>query len=204
MPIVDLTHVFGGQVPVFPGDPKPSIVQTAYLGTSGQNAFTLTTGTHAGTHVDAPMHMLDGGDDIASVPADRFVGRGVLIDARGEARIDIAHLAKSRLLPGDIVVLWTGWSDRYGSDAYYDSHPVVTTAFAHALVDAGISALGLDTPSPDRPPFPIHSKLLGAGILIIENLANVAALAEVDDFRVIALPLRIQTDASPVRVIAEF
>jgi kynurenine formamidase len=65
---------------------------------------------------------------------------------------------------------------------------------------AGVEILGLDTPSPDRPPFAIHKILLSHNILIIENLTNLQALSEVSEFEVLAAPPKIRCEAAPVRV----
>lgn len=79
---------------------------------------------------------------------------------------------------------------------------MVTDAFAQALVEAGVHMLGLDTPTPDRAPFPVHKILLGNGVLIAENLTNLEELLTVPSFIVFALPAKLQADAAPARVIA--
>jgi kynurenine formamidase len=57
-----------------------------------------------------------------------------------------------------------------------------------------------DTLDPSRP---VHTRLLKAGILIVEHLCNLAALPE-EGFRFYAVPLRIVRGASfPVRAFAE-
>jgi len=56
--------------------------------------------------------------------------------------------------------------------------------------------------SPDHEPFPIHKLLLSNDVLIIENLTNLEKLAG-KEFRIIALPINLQEDAAPARVIAE-
>jgi kynurenine formamidase len=63
--------------------------------------------------------------------------------------------------------------------------------------------LGLDTPTPDQSPFLIHKILLGNEILIIENLTHTEELLEFPNFEIIALPLKIDADGSPARVIAK-
>jgi kynurenine formamidase len=63
--------------------------------------------------------------------------------------------------------------------------------------------VGLDVPSPDRPPYPVHRILLGNGILILENLTGLETLPSDQVFRLYALPLMVEADSAPVRVIAE-
>jgi kynurenine formamidase len=69
-------------------------------------------------------------------------------------------------------------------------------------VKASVSAVGLDTPSPDREPFSIHRQLLGSGVLIIENLTKLEGLVGATPYEVIALPIKFQAEAAPARVIA--
>ena len=70
------------------------------------------------------------------------------------------------------------------------------------MVELGVHAVGMDTLGPDEPPFPTHKILLGNGILIIENLTNLDKLIG-KQFDVIALPVKLATDAASVRVIAK-
>lgn len=73
---------------------------------------------------------------------------------------------------------------------------------AEFLVDRGITLIGVDFPSIDRPPFPAHEMLLGNDVLILENLTNLDAVTG-PVFQLSAIPLRIiGRDGSPVRAIA--
>jgi kynurenine formamidase len=157
---------------------------------------------HAGTHIDAPAHMLAGGASIQDIPASTFIGRGRLIDARGVAIAGPELLEGAEIDPGDIVLVLTGFSDRFGQPAYYRDYPEISEAFAEALIRRGVRLLGLDTPSPDRPPFRVHKLLLANGVLIIENLTNLAALLGAAHFEIAALPLKLDAGAAPARVMA--
>ena len=59
----------------------------------------------------------------------------------------------------------------------------------------------MDMPDPDYPPYKYHKKFLKAGILILENLTNLQNLIGIDDFEVLALPLKIHAEASFVRAV---
>nr|MBP9691294.1 cyclase family protein [Candidatus Woesebacteria bacterium] len=83
-------------------------------------------------------------------------------------------------------------------------YPSMTAEFAQILVDRKVKVVGMDILGPDTDPsWPAHKVLLGNEVLIIENLTNLEKLLEVQEFKIIALPSKYQTDASPVRVIAE-
>jgi kynurenine formamidase len=200
MRLIDLTHAFAEPMPVFPGDPPPRLRQTGDL--DGAPMFELTTGMHVGTHIDAPRHLFLEGIGIAELPLERLIGPGLLIDARGRDRIDASLLEGVELRAGATVVVCTGFSMHFREPAYYLDYPEVAHDFAAKLVDAKVRMLALDTPSPDHAPYAVHKRLLGAGVLIAENLTNVEALFGAGEFELIALPLKLQAEAAPARVVA--
>jgi kynurenine formamidase len=168
----------------------------------GYNNSVLRTGMHAGTHVDVPRHMLDDDRHISDYPLESFAGRGCLLDVRGEVLIRWKPDYKEQVQEGDIVVFYTGFDRRFGDKGYFTDHPVLERELAEFLVERNVRAVGMDLPSPDRPPFEVHKLLFRAGIPIIENLTNLQALAEVESFELFAFPLKIRAEASPVRVVA--
>ena len=118
--------------------------------------------------------------------------------------IDVEAVAPhaERLRKTRRVVFNTHWHHRWGADDYFTAHPVITGPAAKFLVDCGVVLVGVDTPSVDRPPYPAHLELLGAGLLIVENLTNLDSITG-DEFELIALPLAIHgRDGSPVRTVA--
>ncbi len=203
MNLIDLTHTFGQNMPVFPGDPMPKLEQIASIGADDYNMYRLCSGMHVGTHMDAPYHMIAGGRLMCDVPTDRFFGRGRLIDARGRSLVTSDLLPPTGIEKGDIVLVLTGWYHRFHDDAYYRDFPEIAPEFARELLNADASILALDTPSPDRPPFEIHKMLLSNDVVIIENLTNLEVLVGIGEFDVIALPAKLQCEAAPVRVIAK-
>lgn len=202
MKLIDLTHTFDENMPVYPGDPVPELKQTAFIGEHGYNDYCLHSGMHVGTHMDAPLHMIPNGAFMSQIPATQFFGRGRLVDARGQSSVSADLLNGVALKKGDIVLVLTGWYKHFRSSDYYEAFPEIEPAFAERLVDAGVSILGLDTPTPDKPPFPIHKILLSKHVLIIENLNDLESLLGVVEFEVIAAPVKFRCEAAPVRVIA--
>lgn len=201
---IDLTRTFVHGMAPYPGDAPPRIVQRNKIAREGYNGFVVTTGMHVGTHIDAPLHMIEGGKHLSEVPIGNFVGRGRLVDARGQEEISSGLLQGLELCRGDIVLVQTGFEDHFHDPPFYfGRYPAVTEDFAQVLVRSGVTLLGLDTPGPDRAaPFKVHKILLANEILIIENLVNLAPLREAKGFEVIALPVKYHCDGGPVRVIA--
>ncbi|MEO0392884.1 MAG: cyclase family protein [Pseudomonadota bacterium] len=202
--IIDLSHRFTDNMPVYPGDPCSRLYQCAHLAKDGFNDHMVESAMHVGTHMDAPLHMLEDGAVIADFPATLFQGRGVLIDARDRRDIDADLLANKTLKPGDLVMVWTGWSRHYRTDQYFQEWPVFTADFCEALVANGVTLVGMDTPGPDGDErFIAHKILLAKQVLIVENVTNLEALADHPDFRIHAYPISYEADAAPVRIVAE-
>ena len=75
MTIIDLSHRICDGMPVYPGDVQTRLVQERFLSRDYYNGYTLHTALHAGTHVDAPIHLLDKDQrPIAELPLERFCG----------------------------------------------------------------------------------------------------------------------------------
>ncbi|MFH0770042.1 MAG: cyclase family protein [Candidatus Peregrinibacteria bacterium] len=202
MPVFDLTHRFDSSTPFYPGDPKPLLRKTATLEENGFVDFEMRSGMHIGTHMDGPLHMIRGGKSLAQIPVERFRGPGILLDARGKEVVEIELLEGMTIPARAFLLILTGQSQKYRTAAYHERRPVLSEAFAECVASMGISAVGIDAPGPDREPYPVHKILLSKEILIIENLANLEALLGAERFEVIALPLKLETDSAPARVIA--
>ena len=87
MTIIDLSHRICDGMPVYPGDVQTRLVQERFLSRDYYNGYTLHTALHAGTHVDAPMHLLDKDQrPIAELPLERFCGPGFLLDGLDEEK----------------------------------------------------------------------------------------------------------------------
>ena len=126
----------------------------------------------------------------------------VLLDVRKASNIKYKGFYSNIVKQDDIVLLYTGHSDRYGTGEYYTDQPLIDKKLANFFAHKKIKMLGLDLPSPDNYPFEIHKILFANDILIIENLTNLAKFIDVKNFEVIAFPLKIRAEASMARVVA--
>ena len=104
---IDLSHSFYEEMSVYPGDIVPRLCNRDQVPPHINAYYSLKTGMHAGTHVDAPLHMLAGGLSIDQLPLESFSGRGRLVDARGKAEVLPDLLQDCEVLSGDIVLVMT-------------------------------------------------------------------------------------------------
>lgn len=205
----DLSQPIETGMQTFPGDPDVSVEPVATADSEGYRVSRLGCSTHTGTHIDAPTHVgLEGSID--SFGLDRFVFDARVIDCTAfDAREPIGPAVLPDDDGGGMVVLETGW-ERFWGTARYREHPYLTPEAADRCVEAGWS-VGLDTLSPDPTPsehaapeepdgVPVHRRLLGNDLFIVENLRN---LDGIDRCRLFAVPLSIAGgDGSPVRAFA--
>lgn len=165
--------------------------------------------THAGTHVEAPYHAFEDGAKVADLDPRSLIGPAAVVDfsdkgagqpiAREEMIERGAHIEN-----GDILLIRTGLSRHYLTEKY--RRPYLETEAVDWLIDRGIKALGIDCSGFENRAVESnevnHRKLLGQGILIIEDMNNLDRLQE-DRVFFFALPLRIEgLDACWIRPIA--
>lgn len=205
MKYIDLTYTFTSNMPVYPGDSVPELVQTATQ--DNISHFHLSSGMHVGTHMDAPLHMIVGGKELSQYPVDKFFGRGHLVDVRSvvyeRGLIAGDFLDSHDIQKGDFVLLFTGFGEKFGQAVYYEGYPEISEDFSRRLVDLGVNIVGMDTPSPDRAPYLVHKILLSNDVLIVENLCNLEQLLNQQNFEIIALPSKFQAEAAFARVVAK-
>lgn len=199
MKIIDISHVLDCNTPVFPGDYKLSLSKDKTMENDSHIAYLLKSCLHTGTHIDMPMHLITDDRTAADFPPDCFIGKGVLLDVRGENPIAMKPEYRNAVTSGSIVLLYTGHDRFYREKEYFTGYPAVGEELADFLLEKDIKILGMDTPAPDYPPYNFHKSLLSNGVFVLENLHNLNNLLGVQDFEVIALPLKISAEASFVR-----
>lgn len=200
MGFIDLSVEINQNTPVYPGDPKTVIKPAGVFGKDGFNDHLVSIGTHVGTHIDAPFHMVADGKSLGQIPIEQFVGRGCYINVK--KGFDLETIKQADIREDDIVIFHTGIIDRYHEADYYENYPEIPEEVANYLVEKKIKMVGMDMSGPDHPPHKIHKILLSGGVLIIENLTNLDKLSD-KNFTVYALPIKLDIDGAPARVIAQ-
>lgn len=201
MKFVDLSHPLNEKTPVFPGDPKVKIQPQGILERDGYEDHLICIGTHIGTHIDAPSHMILGEKNLDQFPLEKFTGKGFYIKVDDD-KFDSEQIKNVKISEGDIVIFHTGMSENYQELAYFEDYPQLPEDIANYLVEKKVKMVGVDMCSLDHKPYPIHKIFLSNNILLIENLINLSQL-EGKEFKIYAFPLNLQVDGSPTRVIAE-
>lgn len=159
--MVRLGHVFDANASIYPGDPVPTVEQVATVPVDGFLLEKVTTGTHTGTHLSAPGHFLEGATTVDKLPAEDFAWPVRVIDVRQrvanapEFQVSINDIRAfehrhGRIPEGALVVLYTGFQDKFGTPAFLDAAPGFSEAAINFLFDnREIKAVGSDTFGPD-------------------------------------------------------
>ncbi|MQA88233.1 MAG: cyclase family protein [Streptosporangiales bacterium] len=212
--IVDLSHPVDAGTQVYPGDPVPRFAAASTIERDGYNLLHVSMGSQSGTHCDAPYHFAPDGAGIDRMELALFAGPAVVVDIPEPAprhRItweEIAPVA-DRLGEGVVVLLRTGWSRRYGGDAYFD-HPFLDAEACRRILRTGVRTICLDTINIDETPdddhpgegFPVHRLVAAANGVIGENFAHLDRIDFPDPF-VAFFPIKLTgADGAPVRAVA--
>jgi kynurenine formamidase len=212
--LIDLSHPVHEGMPAYPGLPGPEIRDHLSREASRANYAPgtefqigrITMVANTGTYVDAPFHRYGDGADLAALPLERIADLdGLVVDVRKAGREIGPRWLTHYELTGKAVLLHTGWSRHWGTDAYTSGHPFLTRSAADFLVDARPALVGIDSLNIDDTADktrPAHTLLLAAGIPICERLTGLDGLPAMG-FRFSAVPAAIRGMGTfPVRAYA--
>ncbi len=208
MRLVDLSLTFAPGMQGVQFEPRSRFSEKRY------NTTMLHLYSHAGTHLDAPLHFIDDGAGVDNVELRRCIGPALLIDL--SHKMPSSFITPEDLQPyadrigvGARLLLRTDWDAHADRDDYRTAFPRISLALAEWLAARAIWLLGVETPSvasllPENREelIAVHRALLGAGIVIVESLAHLREL-RASQVEFIALPLKLRgIDGSPVRAVA--
>lgn len=217
--VVDLSHEVTDGMTTHPGLPGPSVVdhlsredsRGRYADGVEFQIGRITMVASTGTYLDAPFHRYADGDDVARLPLSRLVDvPGLVVRATAADGAEARGVGPEAFdgvdVAGRAVLVHTGWDRHWGTERYGDSaHPYLTAEAVDRLVGQAPALVGIDAVNIDdhgAPARPAHSRLLAAGIPILENLRGLDRLPD-EGFVLHAAPVAVAGMGSfPVRVYA--
>jgi kynurenine formamidase len=211
--LVDLSHVIEAEMTTYKGLPGPHICdfwsreRSAELYDDGSSfqIGRIDMVANTGTYLDSPFHRFEDGADLAALRLDRLAGLDGIVVRSGDRAVD-SDSFEGLDVAGKAVLVETGWDRHWRTEAYFEDHPFLTEAAARLLSERRAALVGIDSHNIDDTSVrrrPVHTILLGAGILVCEHMTNLAALPE-SGFRFTAVPPKVAGMGTfPVRAFAE-
>jgi arylformamidase len=198
--LIDVTLPISDKLPVWPGDPA---VHVTRVSDDLPMLSGLSMSCHAGTHVDAPAHFLPGGVGVDALPLDVLIGPAWVVRFGGRGPLTASMFAGAAIPTGTVRLLIRSDNSDRVVEAFDPDFVALAPDAAAWVLDHGIRLVGIDGPSIEAyyaPGDPVHSTLLAAGVVIVENLALAGVAPGAYDLA--CLPLRIAgCDGAPARVV---
>lgn len=199
MKLIDLSHPINEKMSTYPTDPKVSIVKEKNIDLDGTLLHRFSMGTHTGTHIDVPAHIIPNGKKLHNYPLKTFTGTAIKVDNNCYRKIN--ELEENL----DGIIYDTGWYKYYENPNTFfgDKRPVIPEKLVHIAINLELKFFGCDLPSVDESGSsekPVHNALLKSDIIIYETLANLNELPMLKPFSFFGFPLAFtDLDGSPVR-----
>ena len=199
MEIIDISLPLETRLAVWPGDTEFDY-KLMWKRSAGAtvNVGAVRMSTHCGTHIDAPFHFDEDGQKVDELPLATFVGKAILIHARGRQNISRGDLSRDLHGATRLLIRTDAWNDPY---SFPEKIPVIGLDVPDWLRSQRIVLMGVDLPSVDAldsKDLPVHHALARNQVTILESLN----LRDVDEgaYDLVAAPLRIVgAEAAPVR-----
>jgi arylformamidase len=177
---------------------KPSIKNVQSLDDGKPNESLLTMNVHTGTHVDAPLHMLAGGDTIETIPLERLVGPARVLDLTHlKGHITKEDLVPFAIQPGERLLFKTTSSL---SEEFDMEFVFLREDGAKYLADIGVGLVATDALGIERAQaeYPTHRTLMRNDVIIVEGLRLKDVPA--GNYTLVIAPLKLTgIDAAPAR-----
>jgi arylformamidase len=208
MKIHDVSLVLRPDMVTWPGEPAPKIEPLRRIAKGDTaNVSVVTISDHAGTHVDPPLHFLEGGNTVEKLPLESLVGPCVVVAFDGAGHVSAEWLERQKIPAGTERILFkTRNSARWGQPTapFTRDFTTINASAARWCVDRRIKLVGVDYLSiepqgPEKEGYPVHKTLLGANVVIIEGLdLRTVAPGEYD---LVCGPIKLLNgDGAPARV----
>lgn len=202
MRVIDISQRIRPDMLVYPGDPQfHSSEASSFRRGDMCEVSELRIGSHCGTHIDAPLHMIPDGEPLESMPLDLFIGPCRVLTIHAGVITD-KMLMEHQIQEGERILLRTDASGRYQKEGRFNP-TVLNERAAQYLLQQRIKLIGIDAPTIENMESSdgrIHKMILKAGIAILEGLCLEHAVQE--RYILSALPLSLDGEnGSPCRAV---
>ena len=214
MELIDLSHSIEHGMITYKGLPAPLVCDYLSREDSKKNYAPGTEFqigkiemvTNTGTYLDCPFHRYADGKDLSQINLEKLAELdAVLIDAENHQSIG-KNSFEEKNISGKAVIVHTGWSKHWRTDAYFENHPFLTAEAADYLAAQKVKLVGIDSHNIDDTRTnsrPVHTTLLRNEILIVEHMTNLHLLKEKRFIFSAVPPKFVGVGTFPVRAFAK-
>jgi len=198
--LYDISVPINSDMHIYHGNPGTSLARHESIADGADaNVSRLELGVHSGTHIDGPLHFIDGAAGTEALPLDAMIGPAEVVDATAiETDLDEAALRLLALGDAERVLLKTKNSQLWALPEFTHDFIRLTGSGARYVIDHGVRLIGIDYLSIGD--IEAHQELLRAGIVALEGLDLRAV--EPGAYELICLPIRLEgADGAPCRAI---
>ena len=202
---IDITFPISKRLPIWPNSIGYNYKWHLKMPEAGNNLSSIEIDNHTGTHIDAPLHFIEGGKTIDELDLKKLIGEVFVAEIRSIRSINADDLNKAGI-PDSCkrLILKTDNQDYWDRDEtiFQEDFCALDQTGAQWIVDRGISFVGIDYLSIQRfhdgPE--THHILLNAEVVIVEclNLKDVIS----GKYEMMCLPIKLEgLEGAPVRAI---
>lgn len=202
----DISVGVSPEIPVWPGDPPVVLERLKSIENGDEaNISHFQASVHVGTHIDAPIHFVEGGATVDAIPLKSLLGRAYVVDLRKADVLDAATLEAARIPPRTRRLLFKTrnselWTS--GERSFQRNFVAVDASGAEWLVKKGVKLVGVDylSVAPFNDGVPTHRILLEAGVVVVEGL-DLARVSK-GRYTLYCLPVKLMgSDGAPARAV---
>ncbi len=201
MSCIDLSHPISKNMSTYPSDPKVEIIISKTIEKNNSLLHEFKMGTHTGTHVDAPSHIIKEGQSLSDLEINHFMGKAIKLN---KSNYNSIQKIKQRV---DAIIFETSWYKNFHNPTvfYGNDRPEIPSAVINYCLSLNVKIFGCDLPSVDKSGVKYkknHNLLLNNNIVIYESLNNLSKIPELTVFNFYGFPLPFKKlDGSPVRAV---
>jgi len=206
MELIDITVGIRNDMLVWPGDEAVKIGWENRIADGDlSNVSSIHIGAHVGTHIDMPLHFIDGAASLDDLDLSLLIGPVTVVEVPEEKTSIDADFLEELGLKNVTRLLFKTVNSKMWEDpslSFVTDYVALEGDAAQWLVDHGCRLVGIDYLSiaPYNDSTTPHEILLSNNVVIIETLD----LRDVEpgDYELICLPLKLLSrEAAPVRAV---
>jgi len=203
MMLIDLSHQITEDMPTYPSDPDIQIKREKDISSNNTLLHSFKMGTHTGTHLDAPAHVVTHAKTISDFPLSSFSGKAIKVNKN-----NYKNLINIKSKINGVIFDFEWYKNFKNAHIFFGpNRPEIPQRFLKILTFLDLKFFGCDLPSVDASgdkKKPVHNLLMDKDIIIYESLNSLHSLPSLKPFDFFGFPLPFKNfDGSPVRAVAK-